>query len=218
MPASAILWNLSSTTHDCAFRVPLYHLLAVVFFVVMCAALAANADEQVTVCFNYGCLTQDNVVFSDEQLGELGQWLGRAHTPTEEREAIGQAVGRLLEWAGQQSPISADQGGNYADAAVYGRMDCIDHSTTTTRLLRLLERRGLLRFHRVLEPARRLRLMVFQHYSALIEKIGNDRGDGGDDDAPARFVVDSWFFDNGHPAAVMPLNAWMSGESPDGDR
>jgi hypothetical protein len=141
--------------------------------------------------------------------------LGRARTSAEEREAIGEAVGRLLGWAGQQSSISADKGGNYADSAVYGRMDCIDHSTTTTRLLRLLERRGLLRFHRVLEPVRRLRFLVFQHYSALIEETGAD-GNDGVNDAPARFVVDSWFFDNGHPAVVMPLDAWMSGESPNG--
>ncbi|GHU17700.1 hypothetical protein FACS189475_01940 [Betaproteobacteria bacterium] len=187
---------------------------AAVFLAVMCMASAANAadaGEQVSVCFNYGCLTQEDVVFSEAQLGELGQWLWRAHTPAEERVVIGEAVGRLLGWAGRQSSISADKGGNYADDAVYGRMDCIDHSTTTTRLLRLLERRGLLRFHRVLEPARRLRFLVLQHYSALIEETGDDR----DDSAPARFVVDSWFFDNGHPAAVMPLDAWMSGESPD---
>jgi hypothetical protein len=197
-------------------------LLAAVFFAVMCMASAVNgvnADEQVSVCFNYGCLTQDDVVFSEDQLGEVGQWLGRAHTPAEERVIVGDAVGRLLGWAGRQSSISADKGGNYADDAVYGRMDCIDHATTTTRLLRLLERRGLLRFHRVLEPARRLRFLLLQHYSALIEETGDDMDDGDDgvdrvDNAPARFVVDSWFFDNGHPAAVMPLDAWMSGESP----
>jgi hypothetical protein len=192
-------------------------LSAVVFFAAMCLASVvnvANADEQVSVCFNYGCLTQADVVFSDEQLGELGQGLGRAHTSAEERALVGEAVGHLLGWAGQQSSISADKGGNYADDAVYGRMDCIDHSTTTTRLLRLLERRGLLRFHRVLEPVRRMRFLVSQHYSALIEETGDD----GDDDAPARFVVDSWFFDNGHPATVMPLDVWLQGESPDGDR
>ncbi|GHU33788.1 hypothetical protein AGMMS50256_26390 [Betaproteobacteria bacterium] len=200
-------------------------LLAVVFSAVaMCGVSAVNAEEQVSVCFNYSCVAQADVVFSDEQLGELGHGLGRAHTPVEEREAIGEAVGRLLGWAGQQSPIFADRGGNYADDAIYGRMDCIDHSTTTTRLLRLLERRGLLRFHRVLEPVRRLRFLALQHYSAVVEEIGQggvernereDRDDGGDE-APARFVVDSWFFDNGHPAVVMLLDAWMSGEGPNG--
>ncbi|MDR2113494.1 MAG: hypothetical protein LBQ62_10425 [Candidatus Accumulibacter sp.] len=181
------------------------------------AAAADEASEPVSVCFNYGCLTQAEVIFSHAQLEELRPLLSRARTPAEEREAIGEAVGRLLEWAGRQSPIGADRGGNYPDGAIYGRMDCIDHALTTTRLLRLLERRALLRFHRVLEPALRLRLVLFQHYSALIEEIPDDdakrnEGDGG---APARFVVDSWFFDNGHPAAVMPLDVWLSGENPD---
>jgi hypothetical protein len=171
---------------------------------------ALAAAERVSVCFNYDCVTQADVLFDDGQVTELGRLLGRARTPVEEREAIGAAVGRLLGWAGQQSSIAADRGGNYADDAVYGRMDCIDHATTTTRLLRLLERRGLLRFHRVLEPAVRARFLFFQHYSAQI----GESWDGGEEGASARFVVDSWFFDNGHPAAVMSLDAWLTGESP----
>jgi hypothetical protein len=194
-------------------------LAATLSAAVVCAALAAGADEPVSVCFNYGCITQAEVIFSHAQLEELEPLLGRARIPSEEREAVGQAVGHLLGWAGQQSPIGADRGGNYADDAVYGRMDCIDHATTTTRLLRLLERRGLLRFHRVLEPALRLRFLLFQHYSAQIEEIQDDHaqsddGDERDGATPARFVVDSWFFDNGQPAAVMPLDAWLKGENP----
>ena len=193
-----------------AIASPSRPLLAVLFFAALCVS-PVWADEPVSVCFNYGCLTQNEVIFSDEQLEELGLSLRRAHTSAEERALIGEAIGRLLGWAGQQSPISADRGGNYADDAVYGRMYCIDHSTTTTRLLRLLERRGLLRFHRVLEPVRRLRFLVSEHYSAQIEEIENDRNEENDG---MRFVVDSWFFDNGHPAVVMPLESWLNGESP----
>ncbi|MDR1935329.1 MAG: hypothetical protein LBS49_07080 [Candidatus Accumulibacter sp.] len=198
-------------------------LPAALLSAVACAAPAAGASEALSVCFNYGCLTQAEVRFSDAQLEELGRMLRRARTPAEEREAIGEAVGHMLAWAGQQSPIGADRGGNYKDDAVYGKMDCIDHATTTTRLLRLLQRRGPLRFHRVLEPALRLRFVLFPHYSALIEELPEggaerdkeDKEDEADGATPARFVVDSWFFDNGRPAAVMPLDAWLDGESPD---
>jgi hypothetical protein len=185
---------------------------ALAFSAAVAGGAPAGAAEQVSVCFNYGCVAEAGVVFSDGQLETLGRWLGRAHTPAEEREAIGGAIGRLLGWAGQQSPISADRGGNYADDAVYGRMDCIDHATTATRLLRLLERSGLLRFHRVLEPAERLRFWIFPHYAAQIEETRDESGEGG---APSRFVVDSWFFDNGHPAAVMRLETWQKGKDPD---
>ncbi len=172
---------------------------------------AAGSVERLSVCFNYGCLSQTEVVFDESQLGEVGQLLNSANSPDGERQAIAEAIGRLLGWAGKQSPIAADRGGNYADDGVYGRMDCIDHSTTTTRLLHLMEDQGLLRFHRVLDPALRTRFMLFEHYSAQIEEIVPS----GDSAKLQRFAVDSWFFDNGHPAAVMPLAAWMAGESPD---
>ena len=186
--------------------------------VLLLCALSAGAEESISVCFNYGCLAQAEVVFSDEQLRELSLLLGEAHDAAQERAAISITVGRLLGWAGEQSPISADRGENYADDAVYGRMDCIDHSTTTTRLLRMMESRGMLRYHRVLEPVLRHRVLIFDHYSAQIEEIEQDApaGEGGLGGLPGRYVVDSWFFDNGQPAAVMPLALWQAGESPNG--
>ena len=175
-------------------------------------ALAASASERVTICFNYGCQSQAEVVYGDEQLRELRVLLREARDAEEERAAIGIAVGRLLAWAGQQSPISADKGGNYADLGGYGKMDCIDHSMTTTRLLKMIEAQGMLHYHRVLERVLRRPFLVMDHYSALIEEFSAVESDGED----RRYVVDSWFFDNGQPAVIMPLGRWMSGESPDG--
>ncbi len=174
-------------------------------------ALSVGAEERIAVCFNYGCYSQAEVVYSDEQLREVGFLLGKAHDAVQEREAISLAVGRMLGWAGEQSPIFADRGGNYADDGMYGKMDCIDHSTTTTRLLRLMESQGWLRYHRVLDPQVRSRFLIFLHYSALIEeKI--PVVEGGQQE---RYVVDSWFFDNGLPAIVMPLAKWSAGGGPD---
>jgi hypothetical protein len=58
-------------------------------------------------------------------------------------------------------------------------MDCIDHSTTTTRLLRLLEIGAGCSFHRVLEPVRRIRYLFEVHYSAQIEETGTAGGTAG---------------------------------------
>lgn len=103
----------------------------------------APASEEATlkVCFNYGCLAEAEVSFSPAQLDEITALL-RAGDAAGERARLGEAIGRLYAWAGAQSPIAADKGGNLADDAVYGRMDCIDHSLTTTRFLRLLEGAG----------------------------------------------------------------------------
>ena len=192
-----------------------------------------RGGETLTVCFNYGCYAQADVSFSEAQLAEIKASL-RAADAAEEREHLARALGRLYAWAGAQSPIAADKGGNLADEAVYGRMDCIDHSLTTTRLLKMLEARGMLRYHQVEERVLRSRFLVFQHYAAQIveyevapraqmgeavnnplQAVANDASQADVTRVTARFAVDSWFFDNGHPAVILPLANWMSGEGPD---
>lgn len=180
------------------------------------ASFSIRADEQVTVCFNYGCRSQADVRFDDRQLRVLSTLLGAAQNAEQEREAISQAAGRMLAWAGEQSPIWADRGGNTADGGINGAMDCIDHSTTMTRLLHLVADKGWLRYHRVLEIVDRRRFLLFDHFAAQIGELDDAAANSPDDSrVVARYVVDAWFFDNGHSAAVMPLERWMAGESPD---
>lgn len=174
-------------------------------------AVAAQADT-VTVCFNYGCQNQAQAEYDEGKMFAMRILLGSAQDAAEERQRLSLAIGWLLGWAGRQTPIAADRGGNYADDGVRGRMDCIDHSTTTTRLLRLLEARGWLRFHRVLDPVLRVRFLFDAHYSAQIEELPEVAGDEATADAAARHVVDSWFRDNGQPAVVLPLPRWLAGE------
>jgi len=163
------------------------------------------ADESVTICYNYGCLTQAAVVYSDQRLARLRDSLAAATTAAEERERVAEAVGRLYAWAAEQTPIGADRGGDYADDGKPGRMDCIDHSTSTDRFLRLFEQHGWLRFHRVGDIVVRHLWIFSQHFSAvLVEKTTGER-----------HVVDSWFRDNGKPAVVMPLGLWYAGGEPD---
>ena len=125
------------------------------------------------------------------------------------------------------------------------RCEAFDHAVqamswrgaSTTRLLELVEARGGLRFHRVLAPARRTRL-ILQHFSAVIEVLTveeritrlppgealagcNCTEDGqvieaadGADRPGEPYVVDSWFVDNGEPAVVLPLAEWLNGGGP----
>ena len=175
----------------------------------LASAAMADAANSVRVCYNYGCLVEQEVHYSDRQLRQLRDLLGVARNAEEERERLSLAIGQLLAWAGEQSPISADRGGNFADDGVYGRMDCIDHSTTTTRLLQLLADHGWLHFHRVAEPAWRVLYLFELHYSAQIAELAAPTAEGSE---PARFIVDSWFRDNGRPAVVLPLANWLGGE------
>jgi hypothetical protein len=193
--------------------------LTLCFFLFAATAAIAETAARVKVCYEYGCLVEQEVDYAADQLAQVRGLLGAAGNAAEERDRLSQAVGWLLGWAGQQTPIAADRGGNVADAGVYGRMDCIDHATTTTRLLRLLESRGWLQFHRVLEPVRRIRYLVAVHFSAQIEELAPAPEEpqplaAEQDDAaePVRFVVDSWFRDNGQPVVILPLANWRDGE------
>ncbi|MRR50243.1 MAG: hypothetical protein EG825_04905 [Rhodocyclaceae bacterium] len=169
----------------------------------------AGAEEAISICFNYGCLNEEAAIFADGQLEEARRMLAVSSSPEQERAIIALVMGKLYAWAGKQTPIWADQGGNYNDDEVNGRMDCIDHSTTTTRFLEMLEFHGWLRFHKVLDPVWRYRFIISQHASAAIEELGPVRDP--EHPAPERYVVDTWFRDNGQPAVILPLEDWLSG-------
>lgn len=211
---------------------------------ILFAPLVAHGAESVDVCFNYGCSGGARVTFSDAHLVEVRALLADAADAAAERDAVAAAVGRMYRIAGGQSPIRGDRAGNFLDGGADGRMDCIDHSTTTWRFLSMLESRGWLRFHHVAAPARRARI-IFQHFSAVLEEtrpaatvaeherdhepLSLARCDCQNDEEfpragepemqPAqpearRFAVDSWFVEPGEPAVVLPLEEWMNGEGP----
>lgn len=166
------------------------------------------ADEVLRICHGYGCLVEEEIVFSEARLLPLGQQLLAAVDAESERKILSGVIGQLYAWAGEVSSIRNDRGGNYADPPGSGKMDCIDHSTSTSRLLALLAARKSLRWHRVGKvETRYLAWLLPVHYSAAII----ENGDGEE----ARFVVDSWFVDNGQPAVILPLEEWKKGAGPD---
>lgn len=169
----------------------------------------ARADEQVAICYNYGCAAEARVRFSDAQLAEVAARLEQADSAVAERAIVAQVMGQLYRWAGEQSPIHADRAGDYLDFGVDGMMDCIDHATSTTRLLKMLEAHGMLRFHEVDVVRRRVRWLVAQHYSAVIREKQAEASA-----TVLRFVVDTWFGEHGDPAVVLPLEDWLDGEGP----
>ncbi len=173
----------------------------------MLAAGAVAADE-VAICFNYGCNAQAVVRYSPLHLGQVQAQFVDADSPAAEREAIARAVAWLYFYAGAQSPIWRDRGGNFDDDATQpGRMDCIDHSTNTTAYLRLIERHGWLTFHAVGERVLRGR-MLSDHWAARVVERGSQE----------EWVIDTWFLAPGLPASVFPLKAWLGGAEPAGFR
>jgi len=171
--------------------------LLCIFFLVF--APFACAEEILTICYNYGCLSKAEVRLTTIQLEEVHGLLNGSAGAEPERAAIAAAVAQMYQFAGEQTPIWHDKGGNYADDLVDGRMDCIDHSANTTSWLRLFSEKGWLRFHEVLKPTKRG--LIFTHWAARIR----------DSTSGQRFAVDSWFFDHGHPAAIFTQEEWKAG-------
>ena len=135
--------------------------------------------------------------------------------PEGERLRLALVIGHLHGWAGEQTPIHVDRGGNHADEGVHGAMDCLDHSATTTRFLEMLERKGWLRHHRVLPRQRRTLFLLNEHFSAAIEEPGPvEVSESKKKLKPKRYVVDSWFVDNGRPAVILPLEDWLKWGGP----
>jgi len=167
------------------------------------AAAARAEPAALTICYDYGCKAQDKITFDEPIFVKLAEMLATAHDAVSERYAISAAVARLYVEAGKQTPIWRDRGGDTNDEGE-GSMDCIDHAANTTTFLRLMERRGLLRFHRVGEPVKRG--IIAEHWAATIVEPKSQ----------AVYTVDSWFYDFGMPAIVMDLSDWQAGRRPPG--
>lgn len=169
----------------------------------LCSGLVAQAAE-ISICYNYDCAVTARIDLRRNELRAARRLLLRATDAGEERKAISLAIGLFEVFAGQQTPTWADKGRNVNDDGVDGRMDCIDESANATAYLHLLEDRGWLKHHQVLEPVKRAPLLVNDHWAARIVEKNTGQ----------EFVVDSWFFDNGQPAFMVPLDEWLDGAEP----
>lgn len=177
------------------------HVLLLGALLASASALASSVTTQ--VCFNYGCSERAEVRFGEFEFELAGDRLAAAVDAASEREALRDALALLYRLAGRQTPIAADRAGNLRDAGAHGRMDCIDHSTTTDGLLRIIAAREWLRHHDIDDIAVRRTGIFSEHRSAVIVERGG-----------SAWVVDTWFVDHAEPAVVMPLDEWMNGGGP----
>ncbi|MEQ1667500.1 MAG: hypothetical protein ABL868_03505 [Sulfuriferula sp.] len=171
----------------------------------MLLSAAPSWAVTVDICYNYDCSTHANVRLTSTQMRDARELFNHLNTPRAERDAIALALGLFAGYAAQQTPTGNDKGGNVNDGGVDGRMDCIDHAHNTTAYLQLLKRFGFLRFHEVLPPVERAPLLFNAHWSAQVMEYNTED----------KFVVDTWFRDNGAPAVIFPLDKWLQGASPD---
>lgn len=184
----------------------------------LCAALPALADTLVAdvfvredvivdpapamfpVCHGFTCTLVTQVSLSSAQWFETSAPFEQAAAdPAAERRQIAEAISRFEKVAGAMTGTAGDMAENQKGANWQGPMDCIDESTNTTTYLRILNRAGLLRRHRVEDRVTRgLFLFGMPHTTAVVKESTSGR----------RWAVDSWFYANGVPPVIVPLEVW----------
>ena len=171
--------------------------------------ISTPTPSRYSVCFDHSCTSVVIDSLSDAEWHQVAAPLRNpASSAAQERAAIARSMALFETIIGRHTGTTLDRGRNIAGFGQPGQLDCIDESTNTTTYLRLLERDGLLRFHRVAERATRFGLFVgMPHSTAVIEEF----------DSGSRYAVDSWFRDNGQLPHIVRLEDWRSGLDPADD-
>ncbi|MBI4989732.1 MAG: hypothetical protein HZC23_13015 [Rhodocyclales bacterium] len=162
------------------------------------------APDFFTICHGNGCLNLGYVSLKTDQWEELrGLFHPMARSAEEERERLRRAIALMEKFVGATTGTWMDKGGTFNGGE--GQMDCIDESINTTLYLKMFEKYGLMRDHRIDDRATRGWFIGgWPHTTAVILEKGGNR----------LWAVDSWFLDNGEPPFILPLETWKSGWEP----
>lgn len=165
----------------------------------------AAEREPLQVCINFGCKKRQEVQLRPEQWQQLKQLFADGNpAASDERQRIAKAIGWLETWVGEVTGTKADKARNNG-AGEPGQLDCIAESKNSQSYVQIMEQQGWLKRHRVKPRVRRAPFFFDSHWTAVIETL----------DGQESYAVDSWFFANGKPASIIPLNDWYRKKDPD---
>ncbi len=192
--------------------------LALVFCALGCSARSPEAllarheipfpvVENLTVCVSYGCRYLETTSLGPAEWEKVRTMMtpDGHDSPEHERWRISKTIGLMENIIGPKVGTQHNRGRNKAGPPGTRQLDCIADMVNTTIYLLLLSGENLLRNHKVSAPAQMGPLdLMFWHHTAVIEEKQTHK----------MFAVDPWFYDNGHPAAILPLDKWRSGDYP----
>ena len=169
--------------------------------------ISKPSPQAFSVCYGHTCHNIETLSISREEWERATAPLEEpAESAAKERQAIAASIAIMEDIVGRKTGTYRDLGRNLRGMGESGQMDCIDESTNTNTYLYMLEQAGYLRWHRLLPRSTRFGFRAgMPHTTAVIEDICSSR----------RYAVDSWFFDNGKPPAIVELSAWERGWDPD---
>jgi hypothetical protein len=197
----------------------LFKLLCLILMVPFCANAALSDINRIyrqipvlhgfDVCIGGGCAEVINVSMTDDEWQTVVNVFVNAGViadAEQERSLIAGAIGVLESIVGAKTSTTTDRAGTFGNSDYPGQLDCNDEAINTTTYLRLMRQNGLIKLHEVEDT--RTRNFFFNgwpHSTAVIHEIASGQ----------RFAVDSWFYDNGFPATIVPFKVWKSGFTPE---
>jgi hypothetical protein len=163
-----------------------------------------------TICYGYACRKSARVQLNAAQWERVrAVFSPRPSDAIRERARIALAIGVMESIVGPLTNTDGDIGGSLQGAFRKNQMDCEDEAVNTCMYLIMMQDDGLITFHDIYKPTMRgFMLKGWPHVATVIK----------DKQTGERFVVDSWFEDNGHPAHVVPYKQWKSGWRPAPDK
>lgn len=166
--------------------------------------------EAFDVCFGGGCAEVRRVALNQDEWQKVcAVFEATAETASlnaeSERMRIAIAIGLLESIVGAKVGTSTDRAGTFNNAKFPGQLDCNDEAINTTTYMQLMRHYGLVKLHES-EDTRTRNFFIngWPHSTAVIHEIATGK----------RFAVDSWFYDNGMPATIVPFEVWKAGYIP----
>jgi len=161
------------------------------------------------VCSGGGCAEVRHVSLTDEEWQDIASVFKSADNisdAAQERSLIALVIGTFESIVGSKTSTATDRAGTFGNSDYPGQRDCNYDAINTTTYMRLMRQNGLLRFHDIEDTrTRNFFFTGWPHSTAVIY----------DTSSGERFAVDSWFYDNGFPATIVPFTVWKSGYIPE---
>lgn len=161
------------------------------------------------ICYSHDCQDLAEVQLSPDQWERVrAVFSTKPADAATEREYISRAIGVLETMVGPLTGTDKDIGGSFPGMLLENQMDCIDEAVNTLTYLAIMKQDQLISYHDINLPASRgFFLNGWPHIAAVLV----------DKHTKEKFVVDSWFLDNGQQAFVLSYKKWKSGWKPGRD-
>lgn len=158
------------------------------------------------ICQGGGCAHADVLQLNESEWDNvLRLFTPMPETAEAERAAIAAAIGVLEDIVGTKTGTTADRAGTFGNSDYPHQQDCNDEAINSTTFMRLMQQAGLIRLHKILDTrTRKFFFTGWPHTAAVLQQL----------DTQSEYAVDSWFYDNGHAAVILPMALWKSGYIP----